>query len=203
MATSIRLATDADVPAITDLYRPIVETTAISFETEPPGEDEMRRRIHDTLTRYPWLVLDRDGEIGGYAYATQHRVRAAYQWSVDTSIFVHPSFRRSGVGHGLYASLFAILAAQGYFNAYAGIALPNPASVALHERAGFEPLGVYRRVGYKFGAWHDVGWWQLVLRQHEIDPQQPLELRAVQDRADWQALLTAGLSRVRARDRVA
>lgn len=199
MGSSIRLVVDSDVAAITDLYRPIVESTSISFETEPPTEEEMRRRIGEILPFYPWLVYELDGKVAGYAYATRHRVRAAYQWSVDTSIYVHPEFRRSGVGRGLYASLFGILAAQGYFNAFAGIALPNPASVALHEAVGFQPLGVYQNVGYKLGAWHDVGWWQLVLRQREISPVRPLDLRAMQDRSDWEVLLTRGLSAMRAK----
>ncbi len=199
MGSSIRLAVDSDVAAITDLYRPVVESTAISFETEPPDQEEMRRRIGETLPFYPWLVYDCGGKVVGYAYAARHRVRAAYHWSVDTSIYVHPEFRRCGIGRGLYASLFGILAAQGYFNAYAGIALPNPASVALHELVGYRPLGVYRDVGYKLGAWHDVGWWQLALRQRESSPQRPLDLRAIQDRPGWEALLSRGMPVIRAR----
>jgi phosphinothricin acetyltransferase len=117
---------------------------------------------------------------------------------VDTSIYVHSDFRRGGIGRGLYASLFAILAAQGYFNAYAGIALPNAASVALHEDVGFQPVGVYQHVGYKLGAWHDVGWWQLALRERELSPERPLALRAIQDRHDWGSLLTTGLALIRA-----
>lgn len=198
MGSSIRLVVEADVAAIADLYRPIVESTSISFETEPPTEEEMRRRIGETLPFYPWLVYEFDGKVAGYAYATRHRVRAAYQWSVDTSVYVHPEFRRSGVGRGLYVSLFGILAEQGYFNAYAGIALPNPASVALHQRVGFQPIGVYQNVGYKLGAWHDVGWWQLVLRQCEVSPPRPLDLRATQDRSDWEALVARGMSMIRA-----
>ena len=197
MRSFIRLVADSDVAAIAALYRPIVEATAISFETEPPTPEGMRRRIGETLPSYPWLVYDVAGQVTGYAYATRHRVRAAYQWSVDTSIYVHPEFRRHGIGRGLYASLFGILAAQGYFNAYAGIALPNPASVALHESVGFKPLGVYRNVGYKLGAWHDVGWWQLVLKQSELSPHRPLDLRAIQARRDWEALLARGISGIR------
>ena len=197
MRSFIRLVADSDVAAIAALYRPIVESTAISFETEPPTPEDMRRRIGETLPSYPWLVYDVAGQVAGYAYATRHRVRAAYQWSVDTSIYIHPEFRRHGIGRGLYASLFAILAAQGYFNAYAGIALPNPASVALHESVGFQPLGVYRNVGYKLDAWHDVGWWQLVLQQSELSPHRPLDLRAIQDRGDWEALLARGISGIR------
>jgi L-amino acid N-acyltransferase YncA len=199
MGSRIRLATDSDAAAISDLYRPIVESTFISFEMEPPDQEEMRRRIADTLRSYPWLVYDVSGRVAGYAYAARHRTRAAYQWSVDTSAYVHPDFQRSGVGRGLYLSLFGILAEQGYFNAYAGIALPNPASVALHEAVGFQPIGVYRNVGYKLGAWHDVGWWQLALRQREVGPQRPLELRVIQDRRDWQELLERGTSAIRAR----
>jgi L-amino acid N-acyltransferase YncA len=197
MPGSIRVAVDADVAAITAIYRPIVEATAISFETDAPSEDEMRRRLGETLSRYPWLVCELGGRVAGYAYATKHRVRAAYQWSVDTSVYVHADFRRCGIGRALYRSLFGILAAQGFFTTYAGIALPNPASVALHESVGFRPLGVYRKVGYKLGAWHDVGWWQLELRRHEAHPGNPLDLRTVQSRPDWMELLARGASDIR------
>src|SRR5205807_8006626 len=128
MTDAIRLAVETDAAAVAAIYRPIVESTTISFETEAPDEAEVRRRISETLTAYPWLVCERDGQIGGYAYATQHRVRNAYRWSVDTSVYVHADFRRGGVGQQLYRSLFAILTTQGFFNAFAGIALPNPAS---------------------------------------------------------------------------
>jgi phosphinothricin acetyltransferase len=143
----IRLACDADVDAIADMYRPVVESSTTSFETSPPDREEMARRLHETLTSFPWLVCELDGRIAGYAYAMRHRVRDAYRWSVDTSVYVGEAYRRRGVGRGLYDSLFAILAGQGYFNAYAGITLPNPASVALHEGLGFESVGVYRGVG--------------------------------------------------------
>jgi L-amino acid N-acyltransferase YncA len=198
MDATIRLAADSDVAAITRLYRPIVESTAISFEIEPPDEKDMRMRIAETLASYPWLVYDVGGAIAGYAYAARHRVRGAYRWSVDTSVYVGDDFRRHGVGRGLYTSLFGILAAQGYFNAYAGIALPNPASVALHESMGFQSLGVYRNVGYKLGAWHDVGWWQLALKQPEVSPQKPVDLRALQNHPDWHSLLLRGLRAIRA-----
>ena len=188
MTDSIRLAAPADAAAIANIYRPIVESTTISFETEAPDEAEVRRRIAETLTAYPWLVCQREGQIAGYAYATKHRVRSAYRWSVDTSVYVHPDFQRRGIGQGLYRSLFAILTAQGFFNAYAGIALPNPASVALHERVGFRPIGVFKNVGYKVGAWRDVGWWQLALNEPTREPQPPLDLAAVRARPDGSAL---------------
>lgn len=195
---SIRLATESDAPAVADIYRPLVASTAITFETEPPGADEMRRRIAETLPLYPWLICDAGGRVAGYAYATTHRVRAAYRWSVDTSIYVDPKDRRSGIGRGLYRSLFAILEAQGYVNAYAGIALPNPGSVALHEAMGFQSVGVFRKVGYKLGAWHDVGWWELALTpSSEGVPREPLPMAAVQSRGDWTTLLSSGSPHMR------
>jgi phosphinothricin acetyltransferase len=161
----IRPARADDAAAIAAIYRPIVLETAISFELEPPGVEEMRQRIADTLRRLPWLVsLDAAGEVDGYAYAGRHRERAAYQWAVDTSAYVRADARGRGVGKRLYHALFGELVALGYFQAFAGIALPNEGSVALHESVGFEPLGVYRNVGYKMGRWRDVGWWQKSLQ---------------------------------------
>ena len=189
----IRIVHDSDAPAITDLYRPIVESTAISFETEPPTEEEIRRRIRDLSARYPWLVYEVSGDLAGFAYASKHKVRAAYQWSVDVSTYVHPELRRRGIARSLYVSLFAILIEQGYFNAFAGIALPNPASVALHESMGFKPLGVFQNVGYKLGAWRSVGCWQLALRPPEPSPRAPLDLLTLQERGDWEMLLAKGL----------
>jgi phosphinothricin acetyltransferase len=198
VAVQIRLATPLDAEAVAAIYRPVVATTAISFETTLPDCNEMARRIDETLRSYPWLVCVVDGRTAGYAYASRHRVRGAYQWSVDTSVYIAEDYRRRNIGRGLYTSLFAILAAQGYFNAFAGIALPNPASVALHEAMGFEPIGVYRRVGYKLDRWHDVGWWQLILRQHQGSPGVPLDPRAVLSQPEWTELLTRGESIIRA-----
>ena len=198
MAVHIRLATARDGEAVAAIYRPLVQATAISFETTLPDRDEMARRIDETVRTYPWLVCEFDGATAGYAYAARHRVRGAYQWSVDTSVYIAETYRRRHIGRGLYASLFSILAAQGFFNAFAGIALPNPASVALHESMGFEPIGVYRRVGYKLDRWHDVGWWQLVLRQHEASPGAPLDLATLSERPGWTELLTRGESVIRA-----
>jgi L-amino acid N-acyltransferase YncA len=198
MSIRIRLACNADIDAIAEVYRPIVESTTISFETNAPDQAEMARRVRETLESYPWLVCELEGNLAGYAYATRHRARAAYQWSVDTSVYVDAECRRRGVGRGLYESLFAILAVQGYFNAYAGIALPNPASIALHESMGFEPIGVYRGVGYKLGRWCDVGWWQRSLRRRQRSPEQPQGLAAIAEQPGWEALVRRGESLVRA-----
>jgi L-amino acid N-acyltransferase YncA len=194
MMSEIRLATGDDAEGVAAIYGPIVASSSISFEAEPPGEQEMRRRIQETPAAYPWLVCEHRDRLVGYACAARHRVRAAYQWSVDTSVYVHPDVHRCGVGRALYTSLVRILAAQGYFNAYAGIALPNAASVRLHESVGFDPVGVYRRVGYKFGAWHDVGWWQLRLQPSAAVPQLPVSLAEIQRQPSWQLMLAEGLS---------
>lgn len=197
MAPHIRIAQAQDSEAVAAIYRPYVETTAISFEAAPPDREEMGRRITETSTFHPWVVCEIDGQVAGYAYAARHRVRAAYQWSVDTSVYVERRYWWCGIGRGLYSSLVEILRAQGFVNAYAGIALPNPASVALHESVGFTPVGVYRGVGYKLGTWHDVGWWQLTLKTHVAPPTEPLDMAAVQRRPGWDSLLAAGQSVIR------
>jgi phosphinothricin acetyltransferase len=192
MKPLIRLAAEDDAEQIRAIYAPIVGETATSFELEPPSTEEMCCRIADTLLQWPWLVCAAGPQILGYAYASRHRARAAYQWSVDTSVYIHPEARRLGIGRALYRSLFAILVRQGYCNAYAGIALPNPGSVGLHEAVGFRPVGVYREVGYKHGAWHDVGWWHLALQPKPSVPPPPLPLAAVQALPHWQSDLAAG-----------
>jgi L-amino acid N-acyltransferase YncA len=193
----IRLATEDDAEQVQAIYAPIVRDTAISFETEPPSVHEMAQRIAQTVAHRPWLVCDHRAEVLGYAYAGRHRVRAAYQWSVETSAYVHANARRRGVGRAVYTALFKLLAVQGFYNAYAGITLPNPASVGLHESVGFQPLGVYRLVGYKLGAWHDVGWWQLPLRERCDSPQLPADVAAARASAEWGAALAAGSALLR------
>ena len=162
---AIRTASEADAAALLAIYAPFVERTAVSFETTPPGVDEFAARIRKSLARWTWLVAEVDGAIAGYAYGSRHRERAAYDWSVETSAYVDPRFQRRGIGAALYRALLDALAAQGYCNAFAGIALPNAASVALHAQLGFEPIGVFRRIGRKFDAWHDVAWFQRQLRE--------------------------------------
>lgn len=157
----------SDIAAI---YAPIVSSTVISFETEPPSPEEMARRIEVTLARYPWLVALVEDRVAGYAYAHAFAQRQAYAWSAETSVYVHPEFRGVGIGRALYDELFETLRTQGYCRAFAGIALPNAASVRLHEAVGFAHIGTYRRVGWKMGAWHDVGWWELELRPEGEPP---------------------------------
>ena len=174
---TIRIATPADAEAITAIYAPVVANTSISFELTPPTVDEMCGRIEKTLHDLPWLVSeDAQGAVNGYVYASKHRERPAYQWSVDVTAYVREDARGQGVGKRLYQTLFAELVTLGYFQAFAGIALPNDASVALHASVGFQPIGVYRKVGFKLGAWHDVGWWQKELRS-PAEPAAPTVFR--------------------------
>jgi L-amino acid N-acyltransferase YncA len=176
----VRLATADDAAAIAAVYGPYVESTVISFEVVPPDAAEMQTRVASVMARLPWLVCERDARIVGYAYASPHHVRAAYQWSVDTAVYVSADAQRAGVGRELYCALFPMLLRLGYVNAYAGITLPNAKSVGLHESLGFEPLGVYRHVGFKFGQWHDVGWWSLQLQPLHASPRPPLALHEIQ-----------------------
>lgn len=195
--SSIRLATERDAGPVAAVYAPNVTGTVISFESEPPDANEMRRRIGATLERYPWLVCKRQGRVLGYAYAGAHGSREAYQWSVDVSVYVHGEAHRTGVGRALYTSLFAVLDLQGFYNAFAGATLPNPASVGLHEAMGFRPVGVYRGTGYKMGAWHDVGWWHLALRERIPDPAPPADLPSVLGSEGFDAALAKGLPLLR------
>ena len=171
----IRSAAPDDAEAIAAIYAPIVLETTISFEWVPPTVDDFRTRIVKTLAKYPWLVAVDDQEaVAGYVYAGSHRDPPSYQWSVNTSVFIREDARGRGVGTALYAELFRQLVSLGYYRAFAGVALPNPASVALHESVGFRPLGVYEKVGFKFGAWRDVGWWQKELQPcTESEPAPP------------------------------
>jgi L-amino acid N-acyltransferase YncA len=156
----VRDATPGDAAACAELYAPYVRDTTISFETEPPTAAEMATRIAAALATHAWVVLEDDGRVAGYAYGAPFMARAAYRWSVSVSVYTEPGRRRPGAGRALYTALFDRLAARGYRMAFAGIALPNDASLGLHRALGFEPVGTYRRVGWKHGSWHDVAWCQ-------------------------------------------
>lgn len=172
---TIRIARPEDGPDIAGIYAPIVESSFISFEEVAPTLDEMAERIETTLKTHPWLVVEEAGRVIAYAYAGQHRTRGAYKWSCDVSVYVGEVGRRKGLARQLYERLFSTLANQGFVNAFAGITLPNEASVGLHEAMGFEAVGVYRRVGFKSGSWRDVGWWSRPLITPPDNPAAPLE----------------------------
>jgi phosphinothricin acetyltransferase len=192
MHSVIRCATEADGDALAAIYAPIVRDTAISFEVEPPDGAAMAARVAAMLPRWPWLVREDDGRVCAYAYATRHREREAYRWCVEVSVYVAADARRSGSARALYGALFELLRAQGHANAYAGITLPNAPSVGLHEALGFRPVGVYRRIGFKHGAWHDVGWWELTLESSERPPRPPIPFAELADTAACRRALEAG-----------
>lgn len=153
-----------------EIYDAAVLGSMATFEIDPPGPHEMERRMAEVLQRTPWLVAEDDDQIVGYCCASPHQGRPGYRWSVNISAYVRDRFRGRGIGTALYGALISMLRRQGFVNAYAGIALPNEASVALHEGLGMERVGVYRRVGWKAGAWHDVAWYALRLGEPEIGP---------------------------------
>ncbi|HWJ69698.1 MAG TPA: arsinothricin resistance N-acetyltransferase ArsN1 family B [Sphingobium sp.] len=163
MAVTLRPAIPSDAARCADIYRPFVTDNWVSFETQAPDSREMARRIACYGDSHAWLVAQEDGAVLGYAYGSPHRDRAAYATSVDVAIYVDPAHARRGIGRALYADFLPRLAAKGAHAAFAGIALPNPGSIALHEAMGFALLGLYREVGWKMGSWRDVGWWQRIL----------------------------------------
>jgi L-amino acid N-acyltransferase YncA len=165
----------ADGAACAEIYAPAVTDGVASFEEWAPDATEMASRIERTSARYPWLMAYDGSEPLGFAYATEHRARAAYRWATDTTVYVSPAHHRRGVGRALYEALLPLLVAQGLYTACAGITLPNPASVGLHERIGFRLVGEYGQIGYKFGGWLTVGWWQIRLREPDPDvvPREP------------------------------
>ncbi|MDQ2630675.1 MAG: N-acetyltransferase family protein [Actinomycetota bacterium] len=153
----------SDAAACAAIYAPHVEGSAVSFEERAPDAAEMAARIERYGASHAWLVAEHDGEVVGYAYATAFNERPAYRWSASVSVYIGETARGQGVGRALYGALFDRLRERGFRMACAGITLPNEASVGLHESLGFEPAGVNREIGWKHGAWHDVGWFQLEL----------------------------------------
>jgi len=176
MTFTIRPATPDDAAAIAVVYAPYVEG-ATSFEATPPDDAEMRRRIITTLASMPWLVAEEAATILGYAYADPFRKRDAYAWSCEVSVYLAASAHRRGIGRALYDRLLSILRDLGYLAAFAGITLPNEASVGFHEALGFEPIGTYPRVGFKLGRFWDVGWWHLRLAESDGAPDPPRPYR--------------------------
>lgn len=178
-AMTLRFASLRDAEELAAIYGPIVASTAISFETEPPDAAEMRARIGHHPADKPWLVAEIEGAIAGYAYATAFRARSAYRFSAEVTVYVAEHARRRGVARTLYAALLQLLTLAGYRRAFAGIALPNDASVALHHALGFTDAGVTRAAGFKFDRWHDVGFYERPLGPLDIPAHDPLDITAL------------------------
>ena len=170
----LRLTSEKDAKGILAIYAPYIESTSFTFETEVPSVEEFAERISTYLINWPWLVCEIDGRIAGYAYATKHRERTAYQWCTESSVYIHDDYQKAGIGKALYTALFEILKRQGFNNVYAVINLPNEKSVAFHESCGFEYFATYEKVGYKLGQWKNVGWWRLIINEFGDNPGTPI-----------------------------
>jgi L-amino acid N-acyltransferase YncA len=194
----IRFARESDGPDIAAIYAPAV-ADATSFELDPPDAAEMVRRVGYLSARLPWLVCEAAGVVAGYAYASPHRDRPAYRWCTEVSVYVRGDFQRSGIARALYTSLFAVLTLQGYRNAYAGVTLPNPASVAFHRAIGFTPLCVFHGIGYKLGGWHDVGWFERGLAPRDADPADPTPLVQLLGQGELDEAVQSGVPLIRIR----
>lgn len=169
----LRRANHEDARRILEIYSPYCLNTVISFEENAPSLEEMTSRIETVGSFYPWLVAIKDDILVGYAYAGPHRKREAYQWSTETSIYMDENHRGKGIGQKLYEELFDILARQGFINGYAGITMPNKASVAFHRSQGFNQIGVYEKIGFKMGEWLDVSWWHRTIAPYPIEKPNP------------------------------
>lgn len=166
MSHKIRLAKLSDAESILRIYTPYIKDTAITFEMSIPTIEEFSSRIESISKQYPYLVYQIDDEIIGYAYASKHRERAAYCYAVDVSVYVLTQYHGSGAAYKLYDCLFKILKEPGYYNAYAGYTIPNEKSKYFHQKFGFTPVGIYHKVGYKLGKWHDVAWLEKTINEH-------------------------------------
>jgi phosphinothricin acetyltransferase len=170
----IRDAAERDAEACAAIYAPYVTDTAVSFELVPPTPAEMADRMASAARAHAWLVLEHEATVIGYAYGGPYKSREAYRWSCEVSVYLERGHHRRGGGRALYQALFERLATRGFRTVVAGMTLPNDASVALHRSLGFEPVGTYRRIGWKFGQWRDVAWTQ---RSIGTDEDEPAELR--------------------------
>lgn len=191
---NIRLASSGDASAIAAIYAPYCDGSVVSFEQVAPTAEQMAQRIATVMAQRPWIVLEDDGAVAGYAYAAPHNERWAYRWSVNTAIYINRAHQRRGAGRALYTTLFDLLRRLGYYKAVAGITVPNPASVGLHEAMGFELVGVYRDIGHKLGAWRDVAWYQMQLQPVPPEPQEPRELRTLDGTAEWDEAVKRGVA---------
>ena len=168
--TAIRVANLADAEEIARIYRPYVCDSVISFELEPPSAEVVAERMATEGGAYPWFVAAGPEGLLGYAYGGRHRSRPAYRFSVEVSVYLDETARGQGLGRQLMTALLEELASRGFKTALAGTTLPNPASIALFTSLGFEEIGVFHRVGFKFDGWHDVSWWEKRLRDDQNQP---------------------------------
>ncbi len=179
----LRLASEDDAESVLAIYGPVCESSASTFEFAPPSVEDVRERIRFVLTKWVWIIAEQNEKVIGYAYGGEHRKRAAYQWSVELSIFLDSTSRNQGLGKTMIKALLEILKLQGYVTAFAGTTLPNAGSQGLVNKLGFEEIGVFRNIGYKFDTWHDVGWYQKQIQKPEANQSPPRPLSEVSPEA--------------------
>ena len=188
MAGNIRVAIKDDAAGMLEIYAPFILNSGITQETEVPSIEEFQQRVTSNLEERPWLVCEINNEIAGYAYAGKHRDRKGYQWCTEPSVYISEKYYGLGIANALYTALFDILKIQGYVNAYAVITLPNDRSIAFHKKFGFEYLTTYKKIGYKLGEWHDVGWMQYEVNTHKEDPAELIKFPQI-DKAVVESIL--------------
>lgn len=193
----IRSATPEDTTKMLHIYTPFVRDTAVTFEVIPPTPDEFRERVLNIQQSFPWLVCMYDGILAGYAYAASHRSRIAYQWTKELSVYIDPDYRKMRIATGLYTSLIEIIKIQGIMTCLAGITLPNLASVAFHEKMGFTKVGVYHKVGYKYGLYRDAGWWELFIQVTGYIPGKIIPVNDIMDGNSWNEAMRRGTEIIR------
>lgn len=179
MMHKIRMAKPSDAEALLSIYAPYITESAFTFETEVPAAESFAQRIRTYQENWPWLVFETDDNIAGYAYATKHRERTAYQWCVESSVYVNSDYQKRGIAKALYTVLFSILKYQGCRNVYAGITIPNDRSVSFHKNFGFTWIANYQNIGYKLNKWHTVSWYQMQLNDYSDEPRVPLKFPQV------------------------
>ena len=197
----IRLINEKDTGAVLSVYKHFVENTIISFEYEAPTRDEYAERIITNTEKYPWLACFQDTETVGFAYASAHRYRPAYQWSAELTIYLASNFQTKGIGRILYETLFSLLKIQGYYTVFAGVSLPNEKSVGFHRALGFEEVGVFKNIGYKDGKWCNTHWFQYALREYGVSPEPPINLNQVRKASEFQLILIAANERINSENR--
>ncbi|MHB8127698.1 MAG: GNAT family N-acetyltransferase [Mobilitalea sp.] len=197
VSKKIRLAVENDSVSLLNIYGEFIRDTAVTFETVVPSVLEFSKRIRDVLEDSPWLVCELNGENIGYAYASKHRERAAYQWSVDVTVYVNPLYHRKHIATALYTALIELLKIQGYYSAYSGISLPNLKSEAFHESFDFKPVGVFHNVGYKFGEWRDVKWFELTISKHSKNPTKTISIKEIKDTDEFKNIIKKAMQIIR------
>lgn len=193
----IRLASEKDAEEILEIYKPFIINTPVTFEYEVPKLSEFKNRIINTQKKYPYLVCGIDGNIAAYAYASSYGKRAAFDWSVELSIYINPKYHRKNIGKAMYTCLLKLLKLQGFYNAYALITSPNPQSEGFHTSFGFKRACVLPKMGYKFGKWHDLAYYELAIADHKITPKAPKTIDEIKSNPEFSNILSEAAKTVK------